>query len=391
VAETPDPIADLRRIAQDLISRGNALRDAGGEQLGEALATYQQAIETLTPFLPDPENPDYRDDLGSAWTNQGIAWMLRGGPVGLKSALTCFERAVEVRTPLLGLGEPRYRYHLAGAWLNHGDVLARLKLSDRPEANPVASYDQAIALLQELPRAGNPLFCRRLMLAWINRGSILLRTNPEADRESALQAFAAAIETGAACSDDSLVATLAAAAWINTAEALSQAGSWAQAQTAARRALAAIAGQEKASAEGALLGLRGRLALCLLAARRGGESASEGARLTEAIEIAEGGLSLAGKWKTDARFAPLLLEFFRLGAEAYARWQPHFLVEFLEEYGPLARAAGGDAAVKPIAAQAITQALSQVARAAFPALHQPGIERALATFRQLREAAEQFR
>jgi len=157
--------------------------------------------------------------------------------------------------------------------------------------------------------------------------------------------------------------------------------------------MAYAAAREKQCADDAVIGLKGRLVLCLFGSRffgaQRGEPVNE-AQISQTIEAAEEGLSLIRRWQPDRRLTSLTQDLFRLGAEAYAYRQPQFLVEFLREHSPLARFVARNAEAQRIAARALTVAIAQVAREAFANLTRPRIQRILATFHELREAADRM-
>jgi len=291
---------------------------------------------------------EHADDLASVWANQGIALLAKGGRSDLENALPCFNKAIILREPLLASPNPWFRYNLIGVWMNRGDVLARLGGADNLSAS-LAAYDRALALLQALPVGEHPLFLRRLTLAWLNRGTTLLEQGSPASLNEARRC---AVST-----------------------------------------IALTADSEKRDPDAAAIGMKARQVLCLSAARGlAGQEPGGGpdARVDEAVDAAEESLELARHWRTNLRFQPLVTEFFRFGAQAYARLQPQFLAEFLRENLPLAPA-GTEKEWHRIATQAVRIALGNVAREGFATLAAPGIDRTLETFRELRETAGRLR
>jgi tetratricopeptide (TPR) repeat protein len=381
-----------REFARQLIEQGNAIRDGRPGQPAEAIARYRQAIEMLDGARADLSDSSCRDDAGSAWTNQGIAGLMLGTPDGVKAAIRCLERAIEVREPLRAEDDPRYRYNLAGTWLNLGDALRRL---DAPAElrRAIFAYDRTVEVMTEAGPEKNSLFRRRTALAWLNRGNAWLEAGGPADLPEVLRSLAAAAQLADPRTDEPSIRSVAASAHANWAEALGRAGSWSEAGDEAARAIALAAPDEQQSPEAAATGLKGRLCLCLGASRlwrTRPDNPATAQRLAAATDAAESGLQLVARWRTRPRLAVLAPEFFRLGAEAYAGRQPQFLVEFLREYLPLVLSVTPAGAARKICEQAIGTAIASVARTAFADLASDRLERLLATLKELREADLDF-
>jgi tetratricopeptide (TPR) repeat protein len=367
-----------------LIARANALRDRG--QLADAFSSYAGAIAKLEQAVSqDPLSPAGQDTLASAWANQGLAWRISRSPHAHARALESFDRAIALREGLLKSGNPLYRYNLAGVWINRADVLIE-------SANPtlvdkaLAGYDRALAILAPLEAHPLSLIRRRVAVARMNRAGALLAKAAPACVHQALAAVEATLGALAAGPGENWTRALAALARTHRAEALMRLGSWEATESSAREALLAVGWAEDAETAAIALRARSLLGLCLL--RSAGVGPGK-ARFDEAVDCAEEGLRLAAQWHADGRVARGISELFRLAAEGYARRQPQFVAEFLEEHLSLAGAAAPERA-RGIASRAVAAAMGSVTNGAFQAPDAAQAEDYVAIFRELRRMAERL-
>jgi tetratricopeptide (TPR) repeat protein len=287
---------------------------------------------------PSDENADL-NRRASGRMESGIALLEGGTPEALHEAIRCFDEAIEIRRKLPLAEHPGYRYTLAAGWINRGDALVRLgSPANLPEA--VTSYTAAIELLKDPPEEDDGSFVRRLAIAWMNRGLALERQESEPELAEAMRSYKEAIgllSKPRRASD----AFVLASAWINLGNASLRRGGGAlaaEACEAAEQALALLAEGDSNSLAEAEAGLKARHILCRAVTLLLGIGASEAwtdldliNKITDAVE---GALGLAQHWEKAGvtRFRPLTTQFFHLGALAYEKHQPHFLVEYLLEH-----------------------------------------------------------
>ena len=276
----------------------------------------------------------------SALMERGIAYLeetRREAPI---DALECFDQALELRRRVPADHSPFQAYLLAACLLNRADALVRF--GDRaPLAAALSSYDEAIAVLRPVPLGENPLYPRRLAMAYQDRGLALIARGEDGDVAAAADAFADAIavldhEHSQGIDDRD---HLRAVVWVNLANVRSL-DSGVDAHTAARdaakRALGYVADTEASDPGAADAGLRARHVLCRLCAHRLSQAADEvdmPEDVHEATDAVDDGLNLVRSWEQQgvAGFRPLAFDLFRFGARVYARYQPQFLEEFIDD------------------------------------------------------------
>jgi tetratricopeptide (TPR) repeat protein len=329
-----------RLFAQVLMRRGNLRRATDGRKhLQEILQDYDEAETQLLVLLPD-QNPSWRDDLADLCTQRGIALMSVGSPTTLPQALTCFDRAIEIRRPSLASGEFWDRYCLVAAWMNRGDVLSRLARFDEA----AKAYDEAFTLMEGIPLGDQPLFRRRFVIACLNRGSIFLERNFPGDPELAAQSSDEALAVlRAAASDKPIEKMLAASAWANRAAAFARLNTVASVESArqsSREALSLVASAEGDDVHAAEAGIKARHALCVAVVKLITAKISAGLRETlvnEAMQAVNDGLRLCRAWehRKVVRFQSLADELFNFGARLSELYQPHALgLYFLTHLDP---------------------------------------------------------
>jgi tetratricopeptide (TPR) repeat protein len=374
--------ADAERVGAAEIARGNALRDSG--QAEGALEAYRNAIALLEPLeRAAPNHPRLRDTLASAWTNQGMAWRTTESVDAGERALDCYARAIALREPLLETGDPWFRFNLAGVLIHRGDVLLEAP-GPRAAGEALASYDRALDVMAPLQIEAHPAFRRRRALALVHRANALLAEGCPERRRDALASLDEALRVLTSGPEDPGDRALGGAAWANKAEALAREGSWSGAEAAAGRAADAVA--TPSGPEEAAVAVKARLTLSLCAVRRPG-AGEDGAGPAAAIEHAEDGLRIAAQWNADVRIARAIPDLFALAADTYARHQPQFVGEFLDEYRALASLASPSRA-REVGARAIAASIGCVAGRALQARDAAERESLLETFRDLRRRAE---
>jgi hypothetical protein len=373
------------------MEKGNVLRASDASGRAGSLAAFDEAITLLAP-LCDSETSPLRDDLASAWAHRGIVLLEAGDPSSLEAALGCFETAISLRKPLVPSGDSWIRYNLMGAWINRGDALARLGGNSRT-TEAIASYDEALGLSGSLDLALHPDFPRRVALAHVNRGAVLLQSAGEgASREACLSYEAAVATLTVAGSPTPADPMIAATAWCGKAEALARGGSATESRACAVAAARLVSAFESELRAAAVIGLKARLIRCAGAcgelARNAGAPAGYD-EVDDAIDTAEDGLKVVGRWRDDEEFQPLIRELFRFGAQGYAARQPQFLPEFIAEHSALALP-GFEAPLRQIAGQAVAVAIARVAAEGIQSAGSGDTAGTIALFRELRLAKERL-
>jgi hypothetical protein len=276
----------------------------------------------------------------SVLMTRGIAFLDESRREAAIDALHCFDEALELRRRVPADHSAFQRYLLAACLLNRADALVRF--NDRaPLAAALTSYDEAIAVLRPLPMGENPLYPRQLAMAYQNRGLALIARDEDGDVSAAADAFAGSIavldhEHSRGIDDRD---QLRAVVWVNLANLRSiDSGVDAHlaARDAARQALAFVVDTEASDPAAADAGLRARHVLCRLCANRLSLAADEvdmPEDVHEATDAVDDGLSLVRSWEQRgaALFRPLAFDLFRFGARVYARYQPQFLEEFIDD------------------------------------------------------------
>jgi hypothetical protein len=288
----------------------------------------------------DPTQVKAIDAQASVLMKRGIRLMQQARPDSLPEILSCFDDARVLRRRLPVDTVPVFRYGLAACWLNRGEALMRLGDHSRI-IEVLQAYDEGIALLRDLPMGEDPRFPRRLVIALQNRG-LALQAWGGVHRAEAADAFAEAIaildHDQMAGTDDRLF--LRAGVSVNLASAYAAEAtpdSDARACDEARRAVALVGDLEAHDAAAAEVGLTARHILCQTIAGRldatPAESGTIPADIHEATDLADNGLALARQWeqKGITRLRPFAYDLFRFGARVYAKYQPHFLGEFVRD------------------------------------------------------------
>ena len=276
----------------------------------------------------------------SALMTRGLAYLEETRSEAAIDAVHCFDEALELRRRVPADHSPFQGYLLAACLLNRADALVRL--NDRaPLAAALSSYDEAIDMLLPLPLDENPLYPRHLATAYQNRGLALIARGEDGDIGEAADAFADSIavldhEHSQGIDDRD---RLRAVVWVNLANLRSletSVDAHIAAREAATQALRYVADTEESDPAAADAGLRARHVLCRLCAERlsqAGDEADMPEDVHEATDAVDDGLSLVRSWEQRglALFRPLAFDLFRFGARVYARYQPQFLEEFIDD------------------------------------------------------------
>lgn len=272
--------------------------------------------------------------------HRGMAFLEEPRREAAIDALDCFDRALELRRRVPADRSPLQGYLLAACLLNRGDALVRMG-DVGPVAAALASYDEAIAVLRQLPLAEDARYPRRLALGLQNRALALQARGRDGDVDLAAASFADALavldqECSRGIEDRPYVC---AVVWLNFANLHATQASdeaHATARDAAVRALQSVASLEAADPNAAAAGLQARHVLCRVCAHslsQAAESAEMPEDVHEATDAVDDGLELVRIWEQRGvpYFRPFALDLFRFGARVYARYQPQFLDEFIEE------------------------------------------------------------
>lgn len=265
------------------------------------------------------EEPEVINARASKWTKRGIALLTENTPQTLRESLRCFDEAINLRRTLPLPKNAWYRYLLAGGFMNRADALTRLGRLD----HAVSSYDDALALLQTLDLDEDPRFRQRLALAWMNRGVIL--------QEQGSPAAVTSFENAVIIAPNPAVLAASLANYGNALLQLSP-PELVGARDAFEQALRLVAGQEETDVDLAEIGIKARHGICRTLAWQLTEKA-DADLVTTVTDAMEDALKRADYWRKrgDSRFDKLARELILFGAQAYRRYQPHFVAEFLTE------------------------------------------------------------
>ena len=283
---------------------------------------------TGDPRALEPSEVRAINEQASVLMKHGIRRLEDGDHAAIVEALSCFDRALDMRRGLPIDDDPILRYGLAACLLNRGDALVRLGDAGRM-VDALDAFDEGIDVMRALPLTADARFPRRLAMGRPVAGPIAAFTEALAILDD---------EPASAISDRqyllAVVLTNLASARVleDTAE------SAALARDAARRAIALVEDVETGDAAAAEVGLKARHVLChTIAVRLSAPAASDDPMpddVHEATDMADEGLDLVRQWekKGVARFRAIAYDLFRFGTVVYATYQPQFLNEFVREH-----------------------------------------------------------
>jgi tetratricopeptide (TPR) repeat protein len=283
------------------------------------------------------------NDEASALVRQGLEALDSGADDGPEQALACFDRALELRHRLPVDADPWLQFDLAGTWLNRAGALVRLGGADRL-ADAVRAQDAAIALLGAVPLTVDPSFPRRLAIAHQNRG--MARLAASADMPGAADDYRRALDVlqAHAATGSSDWPALIGAVAVSLAQVQPDTDDgWQAAFDSAALALDAVRPVEPDDLSAAEAGLLARHLICRVMAGRLHRTDADADGVSDDVHAAtdavDEGLELAAHW--DERGVPvfraLAADLFRFGARVYARYQPHFVDEFVSDHALGAR------------------------------------------------------
>ncbi len=247
-----------------------------------------------------------------------------------EEALGHFDRAIALREGMRWRESVECAWLLAAAWINRSDAL---RLLGRTKEG-IASLDEAIQAMAHVPLAENAFYVDRLILAWINRGTAC----GEAGRnEEALEGFKRAEETLEAAGGTGNRGRKLLASMTRTNRARVLLGmervieGW-------EEALAGLNGvrELEPATDLAEISITARGVLChamalLLDEPRGAELPGEW--IATATDLVEEALALV---RSSGKPSAWQANLVRYGATIYRVCQPHFLGEFVREWGILA-------------------------------------------------------
>jgi len=262
--------------------------------------------------------------------------LLARGPATADQALRAFEFALQCRTMPSPHVSHLQRHALAGTWIN----IATTRLwRGRPDDASAAmeACEAALACLDGLTRAHCADAPRRTAIAHHTRGRALVAVGRIEDACCAFESALGVLESPAG----RLIADatyLRAACWVALAEVQTRRGHAAGAALdAATIAVALVHDAEDRDVRAAEVGLLARHVCCRAVA---GELEAGDSRVDDpashvhvATDAADDGLALVRRWEGRGvtRFRRIADDLARFGAGVYARYQPHFLGEFLRD------------------------------------------------------------
>jgi tetratricopeptide (TPR) repeat protein len=271
---------------------------------------------------------------------EGIALLALGTPNALDEAIGAFDRAIALRRAIVDGGRPDYAFGLATGLLNRGEALARKADAVSLEA-AIAAFGEGIDLLSALPWPVDGEIRRRLAVGWQNRGLALHAMGGR--HRDARESFERAMQLldEPAADDIGAKPTMVAAISISFASLLVESPDSESLDRARAAATLALRNVDAAAAETdpvtAEMAIKARYVLCRALAAAlpdtGHADESGSATLHLTTDAVDEGLALARRWEQKGvdRFRSLAADLLRFGSRVYAKYQPHFLDEFLAE------------------------------------------------------------
>ncbi|MCB1063989.1 MAG: hypothetical protein KDN20_13835 [Verrucomicrobiae bacterium] len=293
----------------------------------DSVILYDQALTKLNEFTLDRQYQDRQK--ANLWTCRGIGLL---GAKAWQAAIQSFDQAIAIRRRSSDSGA---HWGLAAALINRGEALGKLG-GDANWTAAVEAQEQAIDALAIFAFEKNPGIANRLALAWMNRGEALAQLTEKhgADRASdSMDSYDKASQileplAGAGHPDSARVLAVILANGSRARLRFSHGAPEVTAQLA-RRALLLVADQTNLDRELLEVVLTASLTLC----RSLLQSEPSEDLDAEITEIADSALStLAARWQYDPEdetLVSLASEVFLCGADAYLRYQPHFLTDYL--------------------------------------------------------------
>ncbi len=324
----------LSMIVATLTARGHIERALGEYEPAEN--SYGRALQFLEDTRLDPAVKSRR--AANLWIYRGLAALSARNHL----AVECFDRAIALRRQLTDSNNDLQANHwgLSAAWLNRGDAL-QLQSDSGNGRDAIQSFENAIELLKGFDLTENPAFRTRMALAWMKKGAALATLNEQGSRDrtvECLQSYAEAVNVLRPGADEGIeesvrmlavVLSNQSRARLQLTREYSVAG-----ETEAREALELIREIESTEIEFVELGMSTRVTLCKTIELNTAGATDE--RNGEITDLAEDGLGIAKTFfKSVAippHFFPIIGQLFRCGAEAYFRYQPQFLAEYLLDH-----------------------------------------------------------
>jgi tetratricopeptide (TPR) repeat protein len=337
---------DLRRLAEAWLNRGQVL-ECKPETLGEAVSSYEKAIELLDRLNPGAEGHPHRHVLATAWLNRGNVLQRSDEPSAVEEATRSYQRAIVLlrEAPADAVAE---RCALGTAWLNAGGAWQKLQ-TPAARAEGERALAEAIAVFRALPFERELVVKRLLAAALLNRAGILF-AGPEAERRAA--GFEAAQEV-----------------------------------------IEVLAGAEAQDAGACEIGLKARCLRCEVysAALVADNGTTEGRDdlVAEATDTCEEALRFIENAERNggAFFRPVAQWLFRLGVMIYAEHQPQFLGEYVREFFGGAALADARAELRASTQSAIDRVRSVLRERLFAGPKSPDAAKWVASLEDLQSAA----
>jgi hypothetical protein len=314
-----------------MVAAGPLRRPAPPRQLRCWLTMTQMADPTV----------DAINAAASGHVKRGIALMQPGDPARAIEALKCFDEALALRRQIPTSVAPFQGYLLAACLLNRADALVRLGGAERLSC-ALTDADEAVGILRELPLGEDDRFPRRLAMALHNGGLVRQVSARPEEIDLAATAFRDAL---AVLNHDQSTRIpdrdyLRGVVWMSLANL--EAGredpeADRRARDAVKMSLVHLANLETTDPGAAEAGVRARHVLCRCCASALSRPAPAGEPMPnevhDATDAVDEGLALAREWERRGVIGlrPLAVDLFRFGVRVYARYQPHFVREFIEE------------------------------------------------------------
>lgn len=290
--------------------------------------------------MADP-SVDAINTAASGHMQRGIALLQHGDHASAVEALRCFDEALALRRQIPTSRNSFQGYLLAACLLNRADALVRLGDAERL-GSALTAFDEAIGILRQLPLDEDERYPRRLAMA-LHNGGLLRQVSGGPDGvELGATAFGEAIDIldrdhSTRIPDRDYLRGVVWLSLANLEAVREDPDADRRARDAVKMSLGHLAGLETTDSAAAEAGVRARHVLCRCCASALSRPAIPGEPMPDdvhdATDAVDDGLALVRGWEQRevVHLRPLAFDLFRFGARVYARYQPHFLREFIEE------------------------------------------------------------
>lgn len=156
-----------------------------------AAKDYEEALSILLKCPPEV----VAKRSANLWTCHGLARLSGAKREDWESAVKSFDKAIEFRVAEQAADGSSTKWGESAGWMNRADALSKIGGESNLE-DALTSLDPAIAILDRFDLDANPVFRTRIALAWMNRGNLLARLTldyPHDYRGESIEAYEKAI------------------------------------------------------------------------------------------------------------------------------------------------------------------------------------------------------